>query len=91
MSYGSRQLKKFKLAGAEWTIKYNDTIHDLGRTDPETFTIYVNTKQPKQGQEMALAHEVVHAILFTMGKRDHDEEFVEGFAQLLYQYEKQAV
>jgi len=26
-----------------------------------------------------------------MGERDHDERFVEGFAQLLYQYEQQKV
>jgi len=84
-------MKKFKLAGTEWTIKFNDGIHDLGRTDPDTFTIYVNTKQSKQGMDLAFTHELVHAILFTMGERDHDERFVEGFAQLLYQYEKQVV
>lgn len=84
-------MKKFKLAGAEWTIKFNDSIHDLGRTDPDTFTIFVNTKQSKQGIDLAFTHELVHAILFTMGERDHDERFVEGFAQLLYQYEKQVV
>jgi len=84
-------MKKFKLAGAEWTIKFNDSIHDLGRTDPDTFTIFVNTKQSKQGMDLAFTHELVHAILFTMGERDHDERFVEGFAQLLYQYEKQVV
>jgi hypothetical protein len=26
-----------------------------------------------------------------MGERDHDERFVEGFAQLLHQYEQQKV
>jgi hypothetical protein len=29
--------------------------------------------------------------MFTMGERNHDERFVEGFAQLLYQYERQKV
>jgi hypothetical protein len=33
-------------------------------------------------------HELVHAILFTMGKSNHDEEFVDSFGQLLYQYVK---
>lgn len=84
-------MKKFKLAGATWTVKYSADIHDLGRTDPDNCMIFINTKQSEQGQLLSLAHEVVHAILFTMGEREHDERFVEGFAQLLYQYEQQKV
>jgi Zn-dependent peptidase ImmA (M78 family) len=91
MNYGSRQVKKFKLAGAIWTICYSPDIHDLGHTDPDTSSIFVNSKQDEQSQALTLSHEIVHAILFTMGERDHDERFVEGFAQLLYQYEQQAV
>ena len=82
-------MKKFKLAGATWTVKYTDHIHELGRTDNDRHIIYVSNRQPEQGQELTLLHEVVHAILFTMGETEHDEKFVEAFAQLLYQYEKQ--
>ena len=82
-------LKRFKLAGADWKVVKTDHIFDLGRTDSDTQTIYISTKQTPQAQELTFAHELVHAILFTMGERDHDERFVEGFAQLLYQYEKQ--
>ena len=84
-------MKKFKLAGADWVIKYSPDISDLGRSDPDNCVIYINTRQSEQGQSLSLAHEIVHAIMFTMGERDHDERFVEGFAQLLHQYEKQAV
>lgn len=83
-------LSKLTLAGAEWTVVYTDNIADLGRTDCDTLTIYINTKQTKQAQALTFRHELVHAIMFTMGERDHDERFVEGFSQLLYQYEKQA-
>jgi len=82
-------MNKVKLAGATWKVVYTDHIVDLGRTDCDTQTIYVSTKQCQQAQELTFTHELVHAILFTMGERDHDERFVEGFAQLLYQYEKQ--
>ena len=81
--------KRFKLAGADWKVVKTDHIFDLGRTDSDTQTIYISTKQTPQAQELTFSHELVHAILFTMGERDHDERFVEGFAQLLYQYEKQ--
>lgn len=40
--------------------------------------------------ELTFYHELVHGILDTMGKQSlsSDEEFVEGFANLLHQYEK---
>ena len=40
--------------------------------------------------EASFYHELVHGILDIMGKRDlsANEEFVEGFANLLHQYEK---
>lgn len=38
-------------------------------------------------KEQTYLHEVVHAILFTMGDAGpHDEKFVDGFASLLHQY-----
>jgi predicted SprT family Zn-dependent metalloprotease len=33
-------------------------------------------------------HELVHAIMFTMGKTNHDEEFTDVFGSLLHQYER---
>ena len=40
--------------------------------------------------EASFYHELVHVILDTMGKHElsDSEEFVEGFANLLHQYEK---
>jgi hypothetical protein len=74
---------EFKLAGMNWKIVDSDM--------PDTSTILVNNKLKGQERDVTLLHEVVHAILFTMGEREHDERFVEGFAQLLYQYETQRV
>lgn len=81
-------LKKFKLAGCDWTVKSSE-ITDCGATDPDRNIIMINNALPPQSQEVTFYHELVHAILFTMGERNHDERFVEGFGQLLYQYAKQ--
>ena len=81
---------EFKLAGISWKIVDSD-MPDLGCSLPDTSTILLNNKLKGQERDVTLLHEVVHAILFTMGEREHDERFVEGFAQLLYQYETQKV
>ena len=81
---------EFKLAGMQWKIIDSD-LPDLGCSLPDTCTILLSKKLKGQERDVTMLHEVVHAILFTMGEREHDERFVEGFAQLLYQYEQQRV
>ena len=80
---------KFNLAGATLEVIETDNIEHLGHTDPDKCVICIKANQTQQSKELTMTHEIVHAIMFTMGERDHDERFVEGFAQLLYQYEKQ--
>lgn len=36
-------------------------------------------------------HELVHAIMFAMGKTAHDEEFTDAFGSFLHQFEKTKV
>jgi Zn-dependent peptidase ImmA (M78 family) len=81
---------EFKLAGMTWEIIESD-MPDLGASNPDNCKIMINSRLKGQEREVTFYHELVHAILFTMGERDHDERFVEGFAQLLYQYEQQKV
>jgi Zn-dependent peptidase ImmA (M78 family) len=83
-------LSKFKLAGFDWIVVRSET-DALGYTDPDTGRIIINKKLEGPTTEVTFYHELVHAIMFTMGERNHDERFVEGFAQLLYQYERQKV
>jgi len=83
-------MKKFKLAGITWVVK-RTSMGDLGSTNPDESVILINDKLEGQSYDVTLMHEIVHAILFTMGERNHDERFVEGFAQLLYQYEQQKI
>lgn len=89
MKYGTH-LKKFKLAGMDWETIRSET-DALGYTDADNSRIILNKKLEGQAAEVTFYHELVHAIMFTMGERNHDEKFIEGFAQLLYQYERQKV
>lgn len=41
-----------------------------------------------QAKEQTFYHELVHAVLFTMGKANHDEEFVDAFGSYLHQFMK---
>lgn len=49
-----------------------------------------NRKVKKSDKEKTFYHELVHQILHSMGKEDlkWDEDFVEAFAQRLYEFEK---
>ena len=42
----------------------------------------------EQMTEQTFFHELVHAIMFTMGKLNHDEEFTDAFGSLWHQYER---
>lgn len=42
----------------------------------------------EQTTKQTFYHELVHAIMFTMGKTGHDEEFTDVFGAFLHQYEK---
>jgi hypothetical protein len=41
--------------------------------------------------EQTFCHELVHAIMFSMGHTNHDEIFVDAFGALLHQYERTRV
>lgn len=83
-------MKKFNLAGVTWTVGESEMV-DLGHTDMAAARIVINKSLTGQSRDVTFYHELVHAILFTMGETNHDERFVEAFGQLLYQYEQQKV
>lgn len=89
--------KRFNLAGQEiqvvWDNEYMLDREILGEVTLDYNVIKLATKGrgakelPKERIEQVYFHEVVHAILDTMGKDklSSSEEFVEGFSSLLYQ------
>jgi hypothetical protein len=78
--------KTFQLVGGKWTVKTVKDMTDLGRCDPAVFTIYIKEGLNPAYAEQTFYHELVHAIMFAMGKNEHNEEFVDAFGALLHQF-----
>ena len=62
-------------------------MDDMGKCDAEKQLITIRMDMNKQTTEQTFYHELVHAILFTMGKLNHEEEFVDTFGAFLHQYQ----
>ena len=77
----------FNLAGSQWQVNYLSHMEEMGKCDPEKQIIFIRTDMNKQTTEQTFYHELVHAIMFTMGKLNHDEEFVDTFGAFLHQYQ----
>jgi len=100
MNLKEKQLPtKFTLGAIEWNISIEDV--DLSNKDVlgESCGItnkikiakhYKGEKMNPQNKELTLYHEVVHAILDTLGEFElsKNEEFVQKFSLLLHQFEK---
>jgi SprT-like family len=83
----------FDLGGTSWSVGEQDYLPGaLGTTDNQKASIALLKNLPKQAKEQTFCHELVHAILFAMGKpgAEHGEEFVDCFATFLHQYFKTA-
>ena len=77
--------KSFQLAGAKWTVEKRPKLGDLGLTHRDDFLIQLGSEQSKISKEITFCHELVHAIKYTMGIDNHNEQEVDAFAQLLHQ------
>ena len=78
----------FKLVGFEWTVKYVEDLSEYGTCDYSTQTVRLRSGMGKAITEQTFFHELVHAVMFSMGHTQHDEIFVDAFGALLHQYEK---
>ena len=81
-------VSSFTLAGFDWTVRLVEGLADYGSCSPATQEILIRAGMNEQTTSQTLMHELVHAILFTMGKTNHDEEFTDAFGALLHQYDK---
>lgn len=92
--------KSFQLGGSTIIVSKVDDVMEGSKVawcDLPTGRIRVSnshcgTPCTTDYMEASFNHELVHAILQTMGKYElnKDEEFVEGFANLLHQFTKTA-
>lgn len=92
-------IKKFTLGAVEWTIEVNnDKLNDseaYGLSVYDESKIYIQNKtlnrdRTELATEQTLYHEVVHAILNTLGEHElsENEKFVKKLSVLLHQFEK---
>ena len=78
----------FQLAAITWKVEqFDKLLNAYGACYLQDNTIHLlKTLQPAQ-KAQTFCHELVHAILFSMGKQmPHDEEYVDAFAHYLHQY-----
>ena len=78
----------FTLAGFDWTVRYVEGITEYGLCNPSTQEIIIRSGMNEQMTQQTFFHELTHAIMFTLGKTNHDEEFTDAFGSLWHQYER---
>lgn len=78
--------KTFQLAGISWTVEEVDGMTEQGLCESEKAAIKLRKGLPQQVKEATFCHELEHAILFSMGRTDHDEREVDAHGNLLHQF-----
>ena len=58
----------------------------MGNCEPAQALLRIRRDMPLQAKMSTFYHELVHAILFTMGRNNHDEDFVDTFGNFLHQF-----
>lgn len=87
---------QFDLAGMTFTVVSDPAVKKLagccGQTHFDEALIIIDPHQKPDTLGITYYHELVHAILMTMGQNDlnKDESFVDNFASLLWQAQKTA-
>jgi hypothetical protein len=78
--------KTFELAGAKWKVVQIEDFALLGQCLRDVRTIHLRKNTPTELKEQTFLHELIHAIKYTLGEENHDEQAVDVFAALLHQY-----
>jgi len=78
----------FELAGFDWLVSFSDDLTEIAKCDCHSQHIVIRSGLSDQTTQQAFYHELVHAIMFTMGHMTHDEVFTDAFGGLLHQFAK---
>ena len=79
--------KKFKLGAVQWSVDMVDDLpNSMGSCNNELGKILVKDMENTSVINQTFCHELVHCILYSMGRNEHDEVFVDNFASFLHQY-----
>lgn len=83
---------RFRLGGRTWEIKQPEVVDNdpdcLGLCDPDDAIIYLKAGMKPELQQISFYHELGHAICFTLGwdELNEDEGKIDALAGMLYQY-----
>ena len=80
----------FSLAGFDWQVVFIKDLSEFGKCDVNNQTISIREGMNEQTTKQTFYHELVHAIMFSMGHTQHDEIFTDAFGGMLLQFEKTA-
>lgn len=83
--------KQYTLGAVKWKVVEQDHLpNSMGASYMQEAKVALLKDLPKEVKEQTFYHELVHTILFAMGKPadQHEETFVDGFATFLHQFEK---
>lgn len=78
--------RTFSLAGIRWTVEETAAISDMGHCCSETATIRLRKDLTPQVKAATFCHELQHAIRYTLGLDDHNEQEVDAQGHLLHQF-----
>lgn len=72
--------KKIKIGAHTYKIRYSDDIPDIAQIDRTKNEILLHPKYPKDQQEAALFHEILHGI-----NNELDHSLLDSLAEQMYQ------
>lgn len=79
--------KKYKLGGVTWSVIFtHELFNAMGCCNNETGVLTIKNMDNPSITEQTFCHELIHSILYSMGRTEHNEEFVDTFAVFLHQY-----
>lgn len=88
--------KAFEVGGMTVVVKEDDDLYSshgaFGMMDIDKGVLFMDSNLEGDTKAITFFHEKVHAILGTLGRKElnEDEEFVDSFANLLWQSMKTA-
>lgn len=80
--------KSFELGGMQWDVVQIDHLADLGRCLRDQQLIQLKKNEKPTTKQQTFCHELVHAIKYTLGEDEHDEQKVDLLGTMLHQFLK---
>lgn len=71
---------RIKVGAMVYDVVAANGLPDMGLCDEENATIAIRAGLPSDVERITVLHEAVHAMLYALGYRKHNERVVDGLA-----------